>query len=603
MKKTLTLVIIVFFMCALSLAEEGKKSELKMLLAESYTASGENEKAISAYKEVLRSDSNNIKARAALANLLSWTKKYDESINEYKKILGSDPDNIEVQKALARVYVWSKNPDKAESIYRKILEGDPGDTEAKIYFADTYAYSKRFKRGIESYEEILTVKKDIKIKEKLADILSWDKQYKRSLDLYDEILKEKYSVKVHLQKARVLGWDRQYKEANKAYQDILNRNYDENINMEMRTKKAYWDGRTKTAIVGYNELINKDPENIEARFDLSQVYSYQSMWGDAVREYSRILELLPNHFRAAEGLEKIRLISEHVSFETGYRYFEAVSPSRDSDVHKHEFMNTVQVPINLKTKIDLNYSYTDRMFTDFNDISENQFKVKATYLDRPEWAVNGYYGFVGYTKGVDELIHLFGSSFSHRIWDFGNFNITYDKERLENNSQVIRNYMHRNKFKSRVDLDINKRLKTGADYTYAYYSDDNTLNEPGFDVLYILSLEPRKLSLKYRYYFIEFNDKVSGYFSPKGFTFNTFSLNWRHFLNKEEIFFGANNIYYDLKYNITIDSEYIVGQKFSGKINWDISKRLNFDIKGFVMNSSAGVYEEKGLAVSLKYYF
>ena len=669
MKIIFGLILAVVVTCSNVSAEE-KREEVTQLLAETYLASGQHEKAIKTYRQIVENEPFNIKARISLADLLSWTKRYDESINGYKEVLELDPTNMEARKKMAQVYYWKGdlenaelaykeiikiNPeekdvytslgeiltwqkkypeainyfskaikegqkgkerllygrallysaqyDLAEDVFIEILEEEPDNLEAKMYLADTYAYSKRFKEAIALYQEILEQEEQIGVKEKLADVLSWDKQYNESFVLYDEILEEKYDQKIHRQKARVLGWARRYREATEEYQAILDRNYNKFIELEIQAKKAYWNGRDKTAINKYTELIVNDPENVEAMFDLSQVYSYQSMWKEAISEYNRTLSIIPTHFRAKEGLEKAELISKHISLETGYRYFEADSPSRDTDIRKHQIFNTLHVPLNEKVFIEADYLLAGRMFSDFHDIIENEGRLKVTYLEKPDWQVSGYYGLVGCNKDVNKLMHLFGGDFSYRIFDCATLISTYDKERLENNSTVIRRYFYRHRVKNRLYFDVNKRLKVGLDYLYAYYSDDNFLNEPGFDVLYYFFLEPKRLFLKYRYFYQEFNDKVGEYFSPKGFSTSIFTVNWRHFLNKEEIFFGANDIYYDLRYDLSLDSTDIVGHKFSWEINWDVNKRLNLNVRGSVMGSSAGVYEESEVLAALKYYF
>ena len=45
---------------------------------------------------------------------------------------------------------------------------------------------------------------------------------------------------------------------------------------------------------------------------------------------------------------------------------------------------------------------------------------------------------------------------------------------------------------------------------------------------------------------------------------------------KEDIFFGANDFYYDLKYEFSADSEDVLGHGLRGEIYWDIDKKLNF---------------------------
>lgn len=74
-------------------------------------------------------------------------------------------------------------------------------------------------------------------------------------------------------------------------------------------------------------------------------------------------------------------------------------------------------------------------------------------------------------------------------------------------------------------------------------------------------------------------------------------------MNKEEIFFGANDLYYDLGYEASCDSRGIVGHKFSAELNWDVNKRLNLNVRGSYTNSSAKVYRDKNIVAGIKYYF
>lgn len=646
------------------------KEEVTKLLAETYLASGQHEKAIGVYRDILQKEPFNIEARIKLAELLSWVKLYDEAIKEYGRVLELDPGNIKALKGSAEVHYWKGDLDKAGDIYARLIALDPqdndiyvsygeiltwqkkyseaiavfgealkdgrqgrsqlmygrallysgqyqlaedvfveylrknpGDTEAKIYLADTYAYSKRFGEAIDLYEDVLADNQDIAVKEKLGDVLSWDKQYGRALDLYDEILSEKYSKRVHRQKARVTGWDRRYEEALAEYADILKKEYDKVIELEMQAKRYYWNGRVKSAISKFNELITKEPGNLEAMFDLSQIYSYQSMWQEALAQYREILRENPNHFRAAEGLQKAELISGHVLLDTYYRYFESDSPSRDADVRKHQLVNNVRVPLGKRSFIETDYILSGREFSDFENVVENEGRFKITYLDKPDLSLSGYYGLIGYNGGIDETDHIFGGDMTCRIADVGIFSFLYDRQRLDNNSTVIREHFHRNRFFGRIGLDLSRRLKLGIEHTYAFYSDDNSFNEPGLDVLYYLSFDPERLTVEYRYFYREFADKVPEYFSPKGFSTHRLSFNWRHFLNKEEIFFGANDIYYDLRYDISVDSTEIVGHKLSWKFYYDITKRLNFNVSGSVMGSSNAVYEESEFRAGIKYYF
>lgn len=667
--KAFILVLGTVFICS-SAVSESEKKELKRLLAETYLASGRNEDAIKAFREVLSRDAFDVEARISLADLLSWSGDLAGSLAEFQRVIELEPGNAEVLAKMARVYYWKGDLENAEikfraalgidpgkketriglaevlvwmkkypeaidilskemedgvagpekalygrallysgrydtaaGIFRQILEQAPSDLEARALLAESYAYSGDYKKAASLYREILGEKEDLKVKEKLADVLSWDRQYEISAELYGEILDAGYNVRVHLQKARVLGWARRYREAVLEYEKILGLDHDDLIELEMNAKISNWNGRTKAAISRYTELIERDPGNVEAMFDLAQIYSHRSMWKDAIREYENILEKYPSHFRARKGHERATLLSEHVSLEAAYRFFEADSPGRQTDIRHHRFLSKVSVPLTYRASMDISHALGYMTFGDFRDIIENEGKMRFNYSANPDWRIGGYYGLVAYNRDMDELFHLFGGDLGFRIMDIGTYSFSYDRERLHNNSGVIRGYYHRHVFNNRVDLDLTRKLRIGADHIYARYSDGNFLNEPGFDLTYKFSSDPRRLSLRYRYFYKEFNEKVGDYFSPKGFSTNLFSLNWRHYLNREEIFFGAEDIYYDLEYTVSIDSTDIAGHKFGWSVHRDFGKRFNFNIGGSFMGSSAGVYDETEIRTGIKVYF
>ncbi|UCH12442.1 MAG: tetratricopeptide repeat protein [Candidatus Omnitrophota bacterium] len=603
MKKILIFLITFLLSGTCAFSEEGiRKEELRKLLGETYIMEGDYDKAIDQYMEILKKDPSNLEVRVLLADVLSWQKKYEESIKEYNKVLESEPGNIEVKIKLARVYLWNRDYKKSQEIYKDIIKEDPHNMEAKELIADSYAYSKEFDKAIALYRELLSAKYDRGVKIKLADTLSWNKKYNEALKFYDELIDEKADLRLKLQKARILGWARKYRESLKEYQSIVDTEGDELAKKEMQAKRAYWNNRVKQAIICYRALIDEFPNNLEAMFDLSQIYSYQSMWSEAMEGYKNILNRSPNHFRAKEGLKKAEHISENIALKSGYEFFEADSSSRDSDIKKSIFFNNLNIPLARKSDLKINYNLTGRQFSDFSDVIEHEGGIGFAYRHSPDWAVDSFYNFIEYDKDI-ETMHEFGGIFKFRIFDVGESLFSFERNRLENNSVVIRNKYSCDNYKIRADFDITKKLKIGADYLYSGYSDDNYKNEPGGDILYYLSLEPKALYVKYEYFFRDFDKKVNEYFSPHDFSTHTITVNWRHYLNKEEVYFGAADLYYDLRYGVSLDSDDIVGHKFTAGFTWDINERLQIKTEGQYVHSSASVYEDKRALVSAKYYF
>lgn len=640
--------------------------ELNNLLAEVYVASQQHKEALKLYRQIVQRDPSDLKIRKQFAALLSWAEKYDESIKEYQYILERSPRDLEVMQELAQVYTWKGDFKEAENLYRsilevdfdnnevyillgqvliwqnkfdeaisyfekipegqepfiygkallysgqisraegifsKILEKEPKNIEVKTYLAHSYAYQDNYQKAIRLYQEVLSQKDAHEVRESLAAVLSWAREYDQSLALYSQTLEQKYSLETHRQKARVLGWARRYQEAQKEYEKILGKEFNQKVWLEMQAKGAYYNAKNRQAAKKYKRLLSKEPDNLEALFDLAQIYAYQSMWQEAISTYRRILALSPNHKRAKKAFSKVKLISEKVFFRAGYQFFKGESKTRDTDIERAQALTFFSTPLNKNIFLEVEHSFIRRSFSDFRDVWANQVGFNLSYLARPDWQTALYYAFLDYNKGLNRTLNLFGVDFSYFYYDDFSLTFRQDRQIIEENSRTIKNYLYRDNLELRADFNFSRNLKLGIDSQTAFYSDGNLLTKPGFDFLYYLSFEPRLFYIQYRYSYKEFKSQDKDYWTPKGLSVNRLTINWRHFLNKEEVFFGADNIYYDIRYDLTIDSERVLSNKITFEFNWDINEKFNWGIRASTVNSSSKVYKEKEFQMFLFYRF
>lgn len=588
-----------------------------------------------------------------MGELYVWERKYEEAIRSFQKSIEKGGSQ-EVTLLYARAILYAGNPEKAKQLLLDMNEEQPENREVKAYLADCYAYEQQFGKAIALYKELLADKDDLLIKKKLAETLSWNTEYKESIALYDEMMKEQYEVALQRQKARVLGWAQQYDKAEEEYTSILQKQYDPSIALEMEAKAAYWDGRWIMAEKRYQELISLEPDNVEALFDVSQMHSYRLEWQKSIDAYHRILLYEPNHFRAKEGLYKVELITGHPSLDTSYRGFSAFSPDRLTDIDKHQFMNFLTMPLTKEASLHLDTTLTRRTFDDYPHILEREGSLSIARQMNPDSSVNLYSGVIVYdshTKNKmqpispDTLLDLqqkqqaqraaaeestpgiepeplpplptkepvpplhhkhfwyYGGSFSHRQSDRVTLSFRANKERLENNSTVIRKSMYYHAFQGRVDINCSRNLKMGADYLYAHYSDHNRFDQPGIDLVYFLSRDPKRLYLEGRYYLMNFKKRSQDYWTPKNYSAGSAAVGLRYYLNKGEVFYGMDALYYDLKYELTVDSTDVVEHRLRWGFSWDISKQLNIHIGGNVLRAVSGIYKENEFIIGLKYYF
>lgn len=90
-------------------------------LADTQVARGEFTKAEAAYRQQLDRDPSDQLTRLKIAEILSWTKRYDEALKLYREILAVMPGDVQVRRRYARVLLWSGRPEESAAELRRTL--------------------------------------------------------------------------------------------------------------------------------------------------------------------------------------------------------------------------------------------------------------------------------------------------------------------------------------------------------------------------------------------------------------------------------------------------------------------------------------------------
>jgi tetratricopeptide (TPR) repeat protein len=475
--------------------------------------------------------------------------------------------------------------------------------EVRRLLGEATAQTGEYGNSIEIYREALRENpSDPKAKADLADVLSWDRQYAASLKLYDELLKEDDDPGVRLKKARVLGWAHLYAKALNEYRRILDARYDKRVDLEMRAKQTYWSGRLVAAVTAYRQWLEDAPEDLEALFDLGQIYSSLRVWPEARRAYDAVLRLAPSHARARESRQKVEALSRDVSALFGYEFFESDSSSRQSDMRSHSLLTRINVPVNDRTVIGVTHTFSERMFSDHRNVTEHQLGLNAECRFGTDWLLGGHYDVFSYDRGIPEA-RRFGEGLTFTAFDLVRLRLSHDRERLVNNSAAFRDGLYRDRYSIRADLEAARRLKFGADQSFIPYSDSNKATETGVDARYIFSFEPEAVFVQYRYQSMDFNSLAAGYFSPSNFWTQTATLGWKHDFTGDEIFWGARRTYTDLACDIVLDSDSILTNKITGAFVWDVSHSSQFRAEVQKVSSQHDVYRDQRALISARVFF
>jgi tetratricopeptide (TPR) repeat protein len=97
----------------------------QMILADSYLATKQPDKALQSYDRVLQAHPDYNLARNNRGFLLLQTKKFKEAVNDFSNILEQKPEDKEARIARAAAYLELKEADKAERDIQVIKRDDP----------------------------------------------------------------------------------------------------------------------------------------------------------------------------------------------------------------------------------------------------------------------------------------------------------------------------------------------------------------------------------------------------------------------------------------------------------------------------------------------
>jgi predicted Zn-dependent protease len=92
-----------------------------LALADTLVARGEFPRAEPIYRAQLAREPGDQLTRLKVAEILSWTKRYDEALALYRVILAALPDDVQVRRRYALVLLWAGRPEESAAELRRTL--------------------------------------------------------------------------------------------------------------------------------------------------------------------------------------------------------------------------------------------------------------------------------------------------------------------------------------------------------------------------------------------------------------------------------------------------------------------------------------------------
>ncbi|MEW6359184.1 MAG: tetratricopeptide repeat protein [Planctomycetota bacterium] len=566
--------------------------ELREKLADLLMWADEPKKALPHLERLVAEDPENDARRRKLGNCYMAAHEFGKAVEQFQRICEKHPGDAEAEGALAMALYLNKQFDEATARLRAALERAPNDLKTIRLLAEIAMEQEHFDEAIALFRRAIDVgDTDRDTLLRYARVLSWNKNYNEALAAYDRLTQQHgQDWRIEREKARMLGWDRRYSAALGLYAHIADE-YPENepVQAEMAAKCAFYDERDERAISEYNRLISLEPESLEGRFDLGQVYSRQSMWPEAERAYRDVLDIYPGHYRARDALDKVQAISTATGISPQYTYHHRRSSERLTDYKENAYGVAADHWLTPRLRAGVDYEYENLGFIGYHDVPANVYQLSLDYYSHPALDAGIAFGAREYSNTAQDHWN-YEADIGLRLFDVARVTAVARRADFIENLTTLLDGVERDDYGVGLELRPTRRAFLEADYLYSDFTDTNEKHTLRAEARYRLLWEPTRLDIGHRFEHWNFRRDLGTYFAPHGFQMYTAYVDWRHYLNKHELFWGTKDTYYNLGYAFGWDSQGETTHTFRTGVHHDFSHRFSLDLDYLLTRGS--VYDE-----------
>jgi tetratricopeptide (TPR) repeat protein len=524
-------------------------------------------------KTILAASPTNVRGHLALARALATVQDYKASAAEYERLIAFDPDFRVPQRERARV-LYSDHQYAAAAAAYHALEGTAAEAVFGNDLAACAAANAHAAPLLEPYLHGGIPGATLQAEVSRVATASGDAALAANLG---GLAADYQARSVEQQEAHLEG--------------------------EAKSLKGW---RNYAAVPVYKSLIDVEPDNEEALFDLGQVYGDLRQTRNALPVFGEVLAVEPQHREA-------QIASERAGLE--------LQPWLHPDVvyfRQRGFNGTAQID---------RLAYGGALGVPFGD--ENEWLGLAFHRvryappdDRP--LDGNIVSAHAQVKCCDERLLLYGQLngefFPDRlhnrptydagaVYDYSDFLHLRARGFLENvveNGESLRQDIYRTGFDLAADLRPTRYWDMSGVYRFAYYSDVNHATELYFTTGYSLTLPPRQLKFVLSTDYLTFAKQtifatpqqntavgaVHPYFAPSGYFYYQGRIEWYDWLSRDYSVF-SNQIWYSLQYGLGFDQADNAYNDFRAILNADVKSWLSVGVQGQALMS--GVYRAQSV--------
>ena len=587
-------------------SDPGNETRNRLLLADLFYADEDDHMAIDLALSVLKHDHQNLAGLIRLADAqlrnARPTAHIDDVIETCKLIFAQSPTNVRGRLALARAFGTAAQYQAAVKEYDGLIFQDPKYLVPRLEKARVLFSDHKYAAACATYDAMLPNPEQLlllglqkvlprfpALQATLAPLLAGCGEHA----LAREIARDADATTDPVARAclRALMLDGEARLAETVV-----------IGLE-KDAKGLKDWRNLSAVPIYTDLTHKDPNSVEALFDLGQVYGELKETHAALGSFSQVLTIDPLNREAA-------IASERANLELHPRITETLNYSNQngfqglSNVGRFTAGSVVTCPYGDENDtVTLGYTRVQYQFPGFQSLGGNWLTLGASKQFGPTALIYGVTNIEDYESRVA----------ARPTFDFGG-NWQFCDGYKVGLSAFLNNVMENGEsaqqdiFRGGVNLSFDGQLSRfwhiGANYRVAYYSDQNRLDELYGVTDVLLSMAPCQVKLLFSVDYLTYTNQtvfpgnnpvdlagaIHPYFAPAGYTYAEGRIEWTQWLSRD-YFVYSNQTWCSLQAALGFDDNAVPYTSVRAILNWDIKPSLSVGAEASA--KLATVYKEE----------
>jgi tetratricopeptide (TPR) repeat protein len=632
-------------------------------LAQAHAKMGNKEKAEQALASVLSPLGGDTRPRLRLADLFAADQDDHTAVEMCQSVLKHEPQNlaalIRLVDAQTRLAVFSGQPKEAIATARSILHLSPTNVRGQLALARALATAKQYHASANEYARLLAIDRELTVPAReRARVLYAANAYGPSAGAYAELqvppAQEQLQgeltalaqrdpqsaallqpvVRAHLTGAQLQAElpklasasgvgpfdaagpppgarsDRQQpvSDAQRALTDFQARSAEQAGAHLEGSGKALKGWRNYKAIGIYKDLVAAEPSNIEAAFDLGQLFSATKQTRLAIDAYQFALGIDPLHRDSAVALDRAGMELQPQLVET-FTFFHQHGFNNTANINRLRFDTEVVIPWRDEDEfIQVGYSPVLYEPPGAPTLDGNiaTFRAQAKPIAPLLW-----YGQVNFEEFRDRFHDrvTFDTGLRYTLCDVVLLRLSGFLENVAENSESLVQDIYRGGIRAGGEVHPSRVWDFGGDYQVAMYSDKNTLNGANLYNEVLLCFLPDQVKLVQKLNLLTAahptvfvngpNDIVGAihpYFAPDQYAYAEARVEYTHYFSRDT-FAHSNVCWVSLQYGVGCDNSFHTYNQFRAVGNWDVKSCLSVGVD--FQQTISPVYSATGLVAYL----